>query len=93
MFTFVSQERIYFRRQNVTAPLQISTYSATALLDEYASLHQYSWLSACRKEIKLSGPALFGEPQPLDRKTDSRKKLIKLLLTSLETVAQTMILD
>lgn len=68
-------------------------YSATALLDEYASRHHFNWLSACRKEIELSGPALLGEPQLLGRKMDSRKNLIKLLLTSLETVTQTMILD
>lgn len=92
-FFFFLYERGYFGRGNVSVPLQISTYPATALLDEYVSLHHFTWLSACRKEIKLSGPALRGEPQPLDRKTDSRKKLIKLLLTSLETVTQTMILD
>lgn len=72
-------------------PLQISMYLATTLLDKCASLHQFNSLNACPKEIQLSGSARLGEPQLW--KMDSRKKLIKLLLTSLETVTQTKILD
>lgn len=74
--------------------LQISTYSVRALLDEYASLHHLTSLDSVPVAKKLdSRPALLGEPQPLGREMDSRKQLIKLLLTSLETVTQTMILD
>lgn len=46
--------------------IHFRTYSATALLDEHASLYYFTWLIACHKEIELSGPTHLGEPQPLD---------------------------
>lgn len=73
--------------------MHFSTYAATTLSDVDASLHHFTWISVCHREIEVPGSALLGEPQPFVRKTDSRKMLIKLLLTSLETVTQTMILD